>query len=1583
MIPKIVHETLEFTAEDLSPWGFGTTTDSFRLPLGGEIPMNGRWSTPGLEFDYNGTFGAHLIPYINFPTLGSLDFSYPVNFDVVLPESVAPGEMFSVETGDNARVANAEIFGRGAGVGSAGVDVQMSMSEVVLSDVGVGNLFGYSLFEFDDIGIGEAFDTTFNLVNVDPTNFEVKLGDLFGGFAEGSIRIPGDFEDSDTVDATVSRGADLPPLTVDPTSNFATFAVDLDKIATTAFGLPPVGGFTFDLGGVTLGANLLDLKAQANLGLTQAFTFDPDAFTVELFDDTGTLLGQGNVGDAFSLQAPDADGGVLEITAKYKIDGDISTQFGLTPNIKLPVKALDATFEIGLGGDDKGDKGDENNGGGDKGDDRKDSDGPQVGASFNGFSAGPVIEAEILDLLGIDASATFDIFGNADNPIRLSDAAIGGDLTTLLERTYRIPYGDGPTDSVEAPINEADGDTIGLATLTAPTFTNDGDVDYQITLSTQSSDIQYNLAFIIDKSGSMTGQKLSDAKQAYNQLINSLEAEGIAAVSQFAVIPFTSYASLQAPLDASGAKGAISGLYADGGTSFGPALSKAQAFFSNLPPGGTNIAYFLSDGHGSGASSSLQAFADVRAFGIGNADLSSLNIIDSNSAVMLRDSSQLADEFQTSGFSGDQVDRVEIFLNDTFVETFGIDQFQDTTLGFNLKDSQDNLTTGPGASNELRADVILTDGTVGASLEFDISGGDGQGNTTEGDDTIRLGAFDETGDGGDGNDRVVGNNLDNTLSGGKGNDRLLGGGGNDQINPGDGDDRIDGGDGVDTVVYDRNMADVGPVKKSGGLITVGTGTDTLSNVEFVQFKDTRIDTNTLQPSPELTFSATRFDEGDTANSVTVTLTLSEAPTADVTGQVRSSDGTAVAGADYVAVNQTFRIEAGATSTTLTLDLLGDDRVESEEHFHLNFTGLANATFENGATAIDKQVAIVNDDATSNVTISGNAPRALEGDPDDPQTDLTFTVRRGGEIDRAGSVDYVVTGVGSNPANAADFAGAAFPTGKITFAPGETSQQVTVAVAGDAVDEPDEDFKVSLLNPSTDFAVIGATAGGRIQNDDAPAQPAFALQLPATAFDEGDSGVTELTFRVVRSSGFDTAASVDYTVVGAGDNPVVAQDLEGGVFPSGTIYFDKGETVGEASVRIVGDTVAEPDEAIAIVLSNPSAGAMLAVPQKQLIVSNDDVGVADPGGETDDGTPDDTGSLVTTEMDEVREAAGSFFDTVDVPVENRAAFVSKLNAFLDDLPDGESVTLTTDMLTSDALSAEGGGAFAGSEGQQDVLFLDARSLESGSSIDLDWIEFAVILGPVSVGGGDGNNIVVADGSAQTIVLGPGDDTLNAGDGDDVIGSLGGNDILIGGNGNDTISGGTGVDVAQFAESSAAADIQRAATISVTRSGGTAVVEEDVEVLVFSGDGTSTLTSISDSVGAAGLAFDSAFYLSQNADVAAAIEAGVFPDARTHFLEYGLDEGRAPNPLWDEAWYLAGNSDVAAAIADGWLSSGLRHYATWGTEEGRDSGPWFSGNAYLEANTDVADAGMAPLFHFVTYGAGEGRTGFVADTEQLFA
>ena len=91
-----------------------------------------------------------------------------------------------------------------------------------------------------------------------------------------------------------------------------------------------------------------------------------------------------------------------------------------------------------------------------------------------------------------------------------------------------------------------------------------------------------------------------------------------------------------------------------------------------------------------------------------------------------------------------------------------------------------------------------------------------------------------------------------------------------------------------------------------------------------------------------------------------------------------------------------------------------------------------------------------------------------------------------------------------------------------------------------------------------------------------------------------------------------------------------------------------------------------------------------------------------------------------------------------------------------------------------------------------LVIDASALPPGSVLQLNNVDFAAVIGAVTLRGGEGRNFVTGDDSSQNIYLGADDDELHGGGGNDIIGSAGGNDTLDGGDGDDIVVGGIGND-----------------------------------------------------------------------------------------------------------------------------------------------------------------------------------------------
>src|SRR6185436_18474536 len=94
----------------------------------------------------------------------------------------------------------------------------------------------------------------------------------------------------------------------------------------------------------------------------------------------------------------------------------------------------------------------------------------------------------------------------------------------------------------------------------------------------------------------------------------------------------------------------------------------------------------------------------------------------------------------------------------------------------------------------------------------------------------------------------------------------------------------------------------------------------------------------------------------TVNGV-FSVTLSAAATRTTTVGFATADGTAIAGADYVAHSGTLSFDAGDTEKTVTVAVNGDTVVEGNETFFVNLSSPTWATLSDG----QGQGTIANDD----------------------------------------------------------------------------------------------------------------------------------------------------------------------------------------------------------------------------------------------------------------------------------------------------------------------------------------------------------------------------------------------------------------------------------------------------------------------------------------------------------------------------------------------------------------------------------------------------------------------------------------------
>ena len=314
--------------------------------------------------------------------------------------------------------------------------------------------------------------------------------------------------------------------------------------------------------------------------------------------------------------------------------------------------------------------------------------------------------------------------------------------------------------------------------------------------------------------------------------------------------------------------------------------------------------------------------------------------------------------------------------------------------------------------------------------------------------------------------------------------------------------------------------------------------------------------------PSLSVNNVTVNEGDSGTTnANFTVTLSAASGQTVTVQYATADGTANAPADYTATSGALTFTPGQTTKTVSVPIVGDTLDEADETFTLALTGPTNATIGDGLGL----GTITDDDPLPGLSV--NNVTVTEGDAGN--VNATFTVSLGQASGRAASVQYATAdGTATAPA---DYAAA---SGTLNFAAGQTTQQVTVLVHGDTLDEANETFTLNLSN-AVNAAIVDGTGTGTITDDD----PLPALTINDVSVAEGDTGSVAATFTVTLSAVSGRNVTVGYatannTAVAPGDYTAV----------SGTLTFTPGQTSKTVTVQVNGDLIAEIDETFFVDLS---------------------------------------------------------------------------------------------------------------------------------------------------------------------------------------------------------------------------------------------------------------------------------------------------------------------------------------------------------------------------------------------------------------
>jgi hypothetical protein len=266
----------------------------------------------------------------------------------------------------------------------------------------------------------------------------------------------------------------------------------------------------------------------------------------------------------------------------------------------------------------------------------------------------------------------------------------------------------------------------------------------------------------------------------------------------------------------------------------------------------------------------------------------------------------------------------------------------------------------------------------------------------------------------------------------------------------------------------------------------------------------------------------------------------------------TSSGTASSPADFVATSGSLTFAPGEIQKPVDVPVVGDVLDEADEDFTLALGTPVNAT------AGPPGRGTIIDDDQPNVTVAASVtspedPVITEGDVGIKT--MTFAVRLDAPTTRDVVVDYA-TADGTATAGV-DYLST---SGRLTFAPGEVSKNVLVAILGDARDEVDETVALRLPSAVNGTIIDAATLGTILDDDNA------GYALVAT-----DGGM--FTFGGADFFGSTGSVKLNQPIVGMAPHPsgrgywLVAAD--GGIFTFGEAGFYGSTGAVKLNKPIVG------------------------------------------------------------------------------------------------------------------------------------------------------------------------------------------------------------------------------------------------------------------------------------------------------------------------------------------------------------------------------------------------------------------------------
>ncbi|MBK8396631.1 MAG: hypothetical protein IPL26_15530 [Leptospiraceae bacterium] len=339
------------------------------------------------------------------------------------------------------------------------------------------------------------------------------------------------------------------------------------------------------------------------------------------------------------------------------------------------------------------------------------------------------------------------------------------------------------------------------------------------------------------------------------------------------------------------------------------------------------------------------------------------------------------------------------------------------------------------------------------------------------------------------------------------------------------------------------------------------------------------------PIPSVAFDLSSSNGSETVTNVLLPVSLSSVSAQTVTVNYSVTGGSATGGGtDYTLTSGILTFPAGTTTQNINLTVTNDTLGESNETIVVSLSNAGNSSIGANST----HTYTINDNDATTVAFSSASSSGSEG---------ISAVNLGVTLSNANSsvvsVDYAVSG-GTATGSGTDYT---LASGTLTFNAGVTSQNISLTIVNDTMNETDETILVTLSNPTV--ATLGTNITHTYTINDNDTAPILSIDSPTVA--EGNSGTTTLTYTVTLSAVSGNTVSVNYST---SNGTATTADNDYIAIASTGLTFTPGQTTKTIDVTINGDTKDEPNETVIVTLTTPTNATILSAIGTGTITNDD-------------------------------------------------------------------------------------------------------------------------------------------------------------------------------------------------------------------------------------------------------------------------------------------------------------------------------------------------------------------------------------------